>query len=394
MLGPTAQKGYECMKYALLFRNNEEPIIVSAAEVKAGRYDRHDEYVDPEYEFKVEYVNAAKHGGGPYFRLYYSYEDYKRIYPERADRYEIVANMRRYEESEWHTQWKANVKSFCLIERTIQNRETRQWKIADAYYADRKTCIEFQHSYISFHFEEKNEFYRALSLQTIWLYDLSRSNIRQCPDGSIEILEDNAKGFFRISENPDNLRDNFVYIQVKSGKIYRVTELNRRETSQPLKSTIRYFWPSEIYEEQEFVTAIQCNSLKSYKDILSDREGIERQRQELEAERLRLLQENIRMRQEQEALRQQREAERIAHEEIKKQAAEEAVRQQEKAIQQQIQSANYEQTDNWVIIEGQRWVLCTRCNHPKKEQDMPMIGFNPTRNPNKGVCRDCLMNKR
>ena len=35
-------------------------------------------------------------------------------------------------------------------------------------------------------------------------------------------------------------------------------------------------------------------------------------------------------------------------------------------------------------------VLCTRCNQPKKEQDMPMIGFNPERNPNKGTCRDCL----
>ena len=143
------------MKRALLFRDNEKLILVSAEDVKKGLYDRHDNYVDPEYEFKVEYVNGAKNGGGPYFRLYYSYEEYKRLYPERADRYELVANMRRYEESEWHTRWKTNVAGFCNIERTIQNKETRKWKIADAYYPAMKTCIEFQHSYISFHFEEK-----------------------------------------------------------------------------------------------------------------------------------------------------------------------------------------------------------------------------------------------
>ena len=134
------------MKHALLFRDNVEPILVSADDVKEGIYDRYDEYVDPKYEFKVEYVKGAKHGGGPYFRLYYSYEEYKSLYPERADRYQIVANMRRYEESEWHRNWKANVSDFCHIEKTIQNKELRQWKIADAYYADMKTCVEFQNS--------------------------------------------------------------------------------------------------------------------------------------------------------------------------------------------------------------------------------------------------------
>lgn len=378
------------MKHALLFRNTEKPILVSADEVKAGQYDRYGEFVDPEYEFKVEYVKGAKHGGGPYFRLYYSYEDYKRLCPERADRYHIVANMRRYEESEWHTRWKTNVASFCQIERTIQNKETQRWKIADAYYADTKTCVEFQHSYISFHFEEKNEFYRTLSLHTVWLYDLTGSNINACADGSIEILEDNARGFFRISENPDNLRDNFVYIQVKTGRIYRVTELERRETSNTFKSTIRYFWPSEIYEEQGFVAAIKNDSFKNYKDILLDREKAERQRLEQKAERLSQLQEAARRRQEQDALRQQREAERIAREEAEKKAAKAAIRQREYTIQQAIQHANYEQRDKLVYIDGQRYVLCTMCNQPKKDQDVPLIGLNPTRNPNKGSCRDCL----
>lgn len=380
------------MKNALLFRDNTEPIIVSAEDIKAGRHDRYAEYVDPEYEFKVEYVKAAKHGGRPYFRLYYSYEDYKHLYPERADRYQIVANMRRYEESEWHTHWKTNMAGFCRIEYTLPNPDTQRWKIADAYYADTKTCIEFQHSYISFHFEEKNEFYHALSLHTIWLYDLSSSNIKHCPDGSIEILEDNARGFFRISENANNLRDNFVYIQVKSGEIYRVTELERRKTSNSLKSTIRSFWPSEIYTEQEFIAAIQSNSLKSYEDILSHREQVKKQQ---EAERLSQLQEIARKQQELYSLQQQIEAERKAREEAKKEAEEKAIQQREDTMRQEIHSADYEQTADLVIIAGQRWVLCTKCNQPKKEQDMPLIGVGcyPARNPNKGVCRNCLMVK-
>ena len=53
------------MKHALLFRDAEEPIVVSADDIKAGRYGRHGEYVDPEYEFKVEYVKAAKNGKKP-----------------------------------------------------------------------------------------------------------------------------------------------------------------------------------------------------------------------------------------------------------------------------------------------------------------------------------------
>ena len=423
------------MKNALLFRDNADPILVSADDVKDGKYDRYAEYVDPEYEFKVEYVKGAKHGGGPYFRLYYSYEDYKRLYPERADRYQIVANMRKYEESEWHQTWKANVSGFCCIEKTIHNKELRRWKVADAYYADAKTCIEFQHSYISFHFEEKNEFYRALSLQSVWLYDLSRSNINLRDDGSIDILEDNAKGFFRISENADNLRDNFVYIQVKSGKIYRVTELERRETSQKLKSTIRYFWPSEVFDEKEFVATIQNNSLKKYADILSEREMAEQQKQKQEAERLQKEQEAERLRKEREAewLRQTQEAERRWKEQEaerlrQKQEAEkcrkeqederrrqereaarllrqqniDAMRKQKAAAKQQredpdrqgrtieeIQYADYEQTEHYVIDRnGERWIQCKYCKRAVKFGSKDMHCYDES-NPNRGTCYNC-----
>jgi hypothetical protein len=275
---------------------------------------------------------------------------------------------------------------FCRIEWTIPNKETKRWKIADAYYADMKTCIEFQHSYISFHFEEKNEFYRRLSLQTVWLYDLSRSNINACADGSIEILEDNARGFFRISENADNLRDNFVYIQVKSGKIYRVTELGRRETSQSLKSTIRHFLPSEIFEEQEFVTAIQNNSLKSYEAILSDRKKAERQRQEQEAAKRRQEQEAAKRRQEQEA-------ERIAQEkEAEKNAAEKTIRLSENTIRLEMRDANYEQSDHDVLDRnGRKWIKCKFCNQAVLYGSSEMYYFIP--GTNKGCCQNCCFRR-
>ena len=249
------------MKKALLFRENHEPVLVSAEEVRDGMYNRYEEFVDPEYEFKVQFVKGARNNGAPYFRFYYSYEEYKKLYPGRASRYEIVADMRRYKESEWHQKWKANVSDFCSIEKCIKNSYTNKWKFADAFYNETQTCIEFQHSYIAWDFEERNKIYADLSINTIWLYDLPRANARKDKKGNIEILEDNARGFFRISENLDNLKRHCVYIQVKSGMIYRVRKLLRREISAEQKSTIRFFIPSEVYTEAQFVEAIRHNKI-------------------------------------------------------------------------------------------------------------------------------------
>ena len=197
------------MKEALLFRENEDPILVTAEEVKNGLYSRYEEFVDPDYEFKVQFVKGSKNNGGPYFRLYYSYEEYKKLYPERATRYEIVANMRRFEESEWHRGWKDKVADFCSIERCIKNDLTNKRKFADAFYEKTNTCIEFQYSYISFNFEERNEFYSNLGINTIWLYALPNANARENDDGNIEILEDNARGFFRC-QMPDVVGNGFI----------------------------------------------------------------------------------------------------------------------------------------------------------------------------------------
>jgi LPS O-antigen subunit length determinant protein (WzzB/FepE family) len=77
---------------------------------------------------------------------------------------------------------------------------------------------------------------------------------------------------------------------------------------------------------------------------------------------------------------------RFLKEEAERKAAEIERQRRIEAMREAIQVADYDQTDQFVIIGGQRWVLCTRCSKPHKESDMVMIGF-PTMN--KGRCRHC-----
>jgi hypothetical protein len=172
--------------------------------------------------------------------------------------------MWHFAESEWHRKWKEKVLDFCTIEKHIKNHKTGKWKFADAFYEKTNTCIEFQHSYIALDFEERNSFYSELQIGTVWLYNLPTAEIRQGDCGTIEILDNNAKGFFRISEKADNLKNNRVYIQVKSGIIYRVKELFRRASHTNYQSTIRYFVPAEVYTEEEFIKAIKHNTIETY----------------------------------------------------------------------------------------------------------------------------------
>ncbi len=233
--------------------------IVTAEEVKNGLYSKDTEFVDPEYQFKVGFVKGSKNNGKPYFRLYYSYEQYKKLFPESADRYEIIFGMRHYEESQWHKKWKNLFSSFCDIEHCTRNPETKKRKFADAFFEETSTCFEFQHSYIALDFEERNNFYKPRGMNVVWLYDLTKATVVQREDGFVDILEDNARGFFRISEHPANLRDVPVFIQVKDGTIYRVNDLMRRESNSGIESTIRYFNPTQVFSEQEFVDEIRNN---------------------------------------------------------------------------------------------------------------------------------------
>ncbi len=176
------------MDKAMLFYNGD-PVLVTAEEVLAGKYPRDSEFLDAEYpEYKVEFVSAGKPAMGeevgiPYFRLYYSYEEYKELYPDRADRYDFVIKLRRFQETQWHREWKEKLSAFCETEKHFINGS--RWKFADAYDEKTNTCIEFQHSYASFEFEDRNEFYASLNKNMLWLFHLPRARIREAVDRKI-----------------------------------------------------------------------------------------------------------------------------------------------------------------------------------------------------------------
>ena len=68
------------MKEARIFKTGE---IVSAQDVFDGKYDRHENFVDVEEDFKVLYWNGAKNHGKPHFKLYLSLEDYNNLTDEQ-----------------------------------------------------------------------------------------------------------------------------------------------------------------------------------------------------------------------------------------------------------------------------------------------------------------------
>ena len=259
------------MYYAILF-SSENKELVSAQDVYDGKYNRHDEFVDAEEGFKVIYVGGAKNHGKPHFRLYLSLEDYNNLSPEKRSRFDIISNMRKYSETAWHMEWKNKFSGFADIEKHIKNEKTKKYKFADALYQDAKTCIEFQHSFIDWDFEERNKFHKELGYKTIWLYDLTKCQVKLTDNNSYQILEDNSNGFFRIAENPSNLKENNVFIQVKDYCIYWVDKLERKEIDHELKSTIRYFKPKGIYESGEFVSKIRNKGFDFMADKKDDTE--------------------------------------------------------------------------------------------------------------------------
>ncbi len=250
------------MQKARLFYNGED-IIVTAEEVLNGMYDRSAEFVDAEYpEYRVRFVSSSKCRKGetigiPYFRLYYSYEQYKSLYPDRADKYEMVANMRHVQESEWHLGWKAKVSSFCDIEKYFVIDKKRRF--ADAFNPITNTCIEFQHSYASKEFEDRNVFYSSLGMKMIWLFHLPKAVVIAAEDGNFEILEDNARGFFRAAYESDfEFKNVKVYIQVKSRHIYKVSKLFRREnTIEGMTATRLYFSQEGDWDEEGCLNVIK-----------------------------------------------------------------------------------------------------------------------------------------
>lgn len=242
------------MLQAKIFGESDDRLI-SALDIKKGLISKDHEFVDPEYEFKVRYVSGAKNNGAPHFKLYLSREDYKKLTPERKKKYDILCNMRHFRQSAWHREWEGKLSIHMEIEKYLKNPETNKYKRADAYYKAGNTVVELQHSYMDDDFNARNEFYFKLDINTVWLFDLTKSSINET-NGVIEILEDNSKGFFRVCEECENIKDYPLYIQVKDGLIYRVYLLKRLEIENKFKSTVRYFEKKEVFTEEEFIIGI------------------------------------------------------------------------------------------------------------------------------------------
>jgi len=186
------------MDKARVFGSGE---IISAQDVLDGKYSRYENFADIEEDFRVRFWKGAKNHGKAHFKLYLSLEDYNRLSPEQKTRYDILSQQRHYQESPWHREWENKFSLFAEVEKTITNDETNRRKRANAFQKETNTCIEFQHSFIDFDFEDRNAFYKELGIKTIWLYDLTHLRVISGDDGSYQILEDNAKGFFRVAEN-------------------------------------------------------------------------------------------------------------------------------------------------------------------------------------------------
>ena len=248
------------MEKAKIFGSSDT--IVSAQDVQMDVVSRFDnEFVDPEEDFRVTFVQESrKRNRKAHFRLYYTREYYNSMNPDRKTKYDILSSQRHFEESEWHRSWEDKFKEYAEIEAYMKNTDTGRYKRADAYIPEILTCIEFQHSYIANDFEERNRFYDKLGVKTIWLYDLSESDVIE-EDNECRILENNAKGFFRIAEDPDNLKNRIVLIQTKNGTIFRIDELKRKETEGELESTVRMFVPVAKYNEEEFITSVLNNEI-------------------------------------------------------------------------------------------------------------------------------------
>ena len=240
------------MKTARLFK---EGTIVDAYDVFDGKVSKNNDFVDVEEDFRVYYCKGAKNHGRAHFKLYYARDEYLSWAEEKRTRYDILSKQRHYQESKWHREWEAAFKEYAEIEKTIINEETKKRKRADAYIDRLKLCLEFQHSFINYDFEERNTFYSDLGIKTVWVYDLSSQNVKK-KDGNYMILENNAKGFFRIAENPDNLKNNNVFIQAKDKQLYLIKELGRKQIDNEKKSTVRTFEPECIISKDEFVNSI------------------------------------------------------------------------------------------------------------------------------------------
>ena len=101
------------------------------------------------------------------------------------------------------------------------------YRIADAYYAESNTVIEFQKSFDDSAIG-KSDFYKNEKIKLIWLFYLPTLEV-YLEDSKFNIREDNFYHFFRIENiNHDFFTNNIVFLQDKTDKIYFVNKLTKR----------------------------------------------------------------------------------------------------------------------------------------------------------------------
>ncbi|MDY6392830.1 MAG: hypothetical protein SPL80_08360 [Bacilli bacterium] len=251
-------------------------VFVTPDQVKEGVVPRESEFTDPDSEFGVRYVKDCKGHYGPYFKLYLSLEDYKRLSPERKTAWDILSDQRHYANGPWHRKWEAMFSSFCRMETTIKNEKTGILKRADAFFEQGDTIIEFQHSYIGEDFETRGAHYSSLGLNMVWLCDLTKGNVLPQEDGTYLVLEDNARPFFRVAMNPKNLARFPVFIQAKDRLIYLIKEIWRKDTDGEIKATVRVFRPAGIFTEKEFIECIKNKDERFMSESFASKEKFEK----------------------------------------------------------------------------------------------------------------------
>ncbi len=184
-----------------------------------------------------------------FFKRKISLEDYHELYGKDHELLSVGHKV-HYAESEWHATWKERVKDFCKIEKRFYPDGKYQrdgYTIADAYYEETNTVIEFQKSFDD-EALKKTDVYKKQNVRLIWLFYLPILEVYEVND-VYNLREDNFFHFFRITDStPDFYENNIVFVQDKNDKIYLVNDLKRVEANSELQATVRYFDKDLFFE--------------------------------------------------------------------------------------------------------------------------------------------------
>lgn len=218
----------------------------------------HEEFITIDNKFALKYVASYERKGrrdknsdgkdkprvkvNGFFRKLISLNDHRELYKMNKSLTEIEHKI-HHRDSQWHDEWKERVSDFCETEKRFYPDgipSKSGYRIADAYYTNKNTVIEFQKSF-SDEALNKSIFYKNENVHLIWLFYLQSLEVFK-DDNKYKIREDNFYHFFRIEDIiPSFYEDNFIFIQDKNDRIYHVEKIHRVESDNELEATVRYF---------------------------------------------------------------------------------------------------------------------------------------------------------